>query len=46
MVTLGAFTPAEVLEDVEIAMAAIERRRPDMEGRSSPNKTVVLGGKG
>lgn len=42
MVTLGAYTPAEVHEDVEIAMAAIERRFPDMEGRSSPSKTGVL----
>ncbi len=45
MVTLGAFTPTEVHEDVEIAMAAIERRPPSLEGRSSPNKTAVLGGK-
>ena len=46
MVTLGAHTPAEVHEDVEIALAAIERRRPNLEGRSSPNKNAaVLGGK-
>ena len=45
MVTLGAFTPEEVDEDVEIAMAAIERRYPDLEGRASPNKTAALGGK-
>lgn len=44
MVTLGAFTPAEVHEDVEIALAAIEHRPPMMEGRASPNKTAVLGG--
>lgn len=44
MVTLGAFTAREVHEDVEIAMAAIERRPPFLEGRSSPNKTAVLGG--
>ena len=44
MVTVGAFTPDEVHEDVEIAMAALERRFPDLEGRSSPNKTVALGG--
>ena len=44
MVTVGAFTPYEVHEDVEIAMAALERRFPELEGRSSPNKTVVLGG--
>jgi len=43
-VTLGAHTPAEVHEDVEIARAAIERRRPDLEGRSSPHKSAALGG--
>ena len=44
MVTIGAHTPDEVHEDVEIAMAAIERRFPDMETRDSPNKTKLLGG--
>jgi len=44
MVTLGAFLPKEVHEDVEISLAAIERRRPALEGRSSPNKTAALGG--
>ncbi len=44
MVTVGAHTPEEVYEDVEIALAAIERRFPNMERRSSPNKTAVLGG--
>ncbi len=44
MVTVGAFTPAEVHEDVEIALAALEHRFPDMEKRSSPNLTAVLGG--
>ena len=45
MVTVGAVTPWEVHEDVEIAMAALEHRFPNLEGRSSPNKTVALGGK-
>ena len=36
MVTVGAMTADEVHEDVEIGMAAIERRRPDLEGRNSP----------
>ena len=46
MVTLGAHTPEEVHEDVEIALAAIERRPPNIEGRSSPNKNAAaLGGK-
>jgi len=43
MVTVGAHTPQEVHEDVEIAMAAIERRRPELEGRSSPNRTILTG---
>ena len=42
MVTLGAFTPDEVHEDVEIALAAIERRQPNLEGRSSPAKTEIM----
>lgn len=45
MVTIGAFTATEVHEDVEIGLAAIERRQPQLEGRSSPNQTVALGGK-
>jgi hypothetical protein len=42
MVTVGCFTPQEVHEDVEIAMAHFERRAPDLEGRNSPNKTVIM----
>ena len=42
MVTVGAFTPQEVHEDVEIAMAALERRRPALGRRSSPVMTAVL----
>ena len=42
MVTLGAFTPDEVHEDVEIALAAIERRRPTLGKRSSPVMTSSL----
>lgn len=45
MVSIGAHTPAEVHEDVEIAFAAIERRKPELEGRASPNKNAaVMGG--
>lgn len=36
MVTVGCMTPDEAAEDIEIGMAAIERRHPDLEGRSSP----------
>lgn len=43
MVTLGAFTPEEVKEDVEIALAAIERRQPELAGRASPNQAVIPG---
>ncbi len=42
MVTVGAMTCEEVHEDVEIAMAALEHRRPILEGRNSPNRTEVL----
>lgn len=42
MVTMGCFTPNEVHEDVEIALAALERRAPDLEGRSSPKKTEIM----
>lgn len=38
MVTCGCFTPDEIMEDVEISLAAIERRFPDIEKRSSPNQ--------
>ena len=44
MVTVGAHTPEEVDEDAEIALAAIERRYPNLQRRSNPNKTAVLGG--
>lgn len=42
MVTVGCLTPEEAAEDVEISLAAIERRRPDLEGRSSPKKTEIM----
>ena len=45
MVTVGCFHPGEVCEDVEIGLAAIERRAPNIGGRSSPKKTAALGGK-
>ena len=44
MVTVGCLTPDEALEDIEIGLAAIERRAPELEGRSSPNKTAIMGG--
>ena len=36
LVTVGAYTPDEVHEDVEISFAALERRYPNIEKRSSP----------
>lgn len=36
MVTVGAFTAAQVDEDVEISRAALERRFPDIDRRGSP----------
>lgn len=44
MVTVGAFGPDEVYEDVEISLAAIQRRFPDIEKRSSPvNNQAAFG---
>jgi len=42
MVTVGGHTREEVLEDIEIALAAIERRPPDLEGRNSPKKSDIM----
>lgn len=42
MVTVGCFTPEEAEEDIEISMAALERRAPMLEGRNSPNKTEIM----
>ena len=39
MITLGCFNADEVHEDVEISFAALERRFPKIEKRSSPNTT-------
>lgn len=42
MVTVGCLTPEEAAEDIEISMAALEHRPPNLEGRSSPNKTEIM----
>ena len=42
MVTVGCLTPQEAREDVEIGLAALERRPPDLGGRASPNKTPIM----
>ena len=44
MVTVGCLTPDEAAEDIEISLAALEHRPPDLAGRSSPNKTSVMKG--
>ena len=43
MVTVGAGSAKEVEEDVEIALAAIEHRFPNLGARSSPVKQTILG---
>jgi len=44
MITLGCVNEHEVHEDVEISLAALERRLPNLEGRSSPGKTSIIVG--
>ena len=38
MITVGAGSAVEAAEDIEISLAALEHRMPDLEGRSSPAK--------
>lgn len=45
MVTVGAFSAQEAEEDIEISLAAIEHRFPNLEKRSSPNKEQAAFGK-
>jgi hypothetical protein len=42
MVTVGCLTEHEVHEDVEISLAALERRLPNLGGRSSPAKQTII----
>jgi hypothetical protein len=42
MITVGCINEHEVHEDVEISFAALEKRLPDLEGRSSPGKTSII----
>ena len=44
MVTVGAFSPQEAEEDIEISMAAIEHRFPNMEKRASPVQNQAVFG--
>jgi len=42
MVTVGCLSPEEAAEDIEISLAALNNRPPNLEGRSSPNKTEIM----
>jgi hypothetical protein len=42
MITCGCLNKYEAEEDIEISFAALERRLPDLEGRSSPAKQSIL----
>jgi len=42
MVTVGCFNEDEVHEDVEIALAAIEKRSVKLGGRNSPKKSDIM----
>lgn len=44
MVAIGAYSPLEAVEDIEIALAAIERRAPKISHRNSPLETSVITG--
>jgi len=42
MITVGCINEHEVHEDVEISLAALEHRLPNLEGRSSPAKQSII----
>lgn len=42
MVTVGTATPREAAECIEISRAALERRRPALEGRGTPGKGTIV----
>lgn len=44
MITVGCQNRHEAFEAVEISFAALEKRLPNLEGRSSPNKTDLIKG--
>jgi hypothetical protein len=44
MAAVGTFNANQAEEDIEIAMAAIERRLPDVDNRNSPLETSVIKG--
>jgi hypothetical protein len=42
LVTVGAFSKYEVEEDIEISLAALERRLPKLESRASPAQQSII----
>jgi hypothetical protein len=42
MVTAGCFSPYEAEEDIEISLAALERRLPNIQSRSSPAPQSIV----
>jgi hypothetical protein len=42
MVAVGVMSPEEAHENAEFGFAAIERRAPDVSGRTSPDKTSAV----
>ena len=42
MITVGCVNEHEVHENIEISLAAFEKRLPNLEGRSSPVKTSII----
>ena len=42
MITVGCINEHEVHENVEISLAALEKRLPNLEGRSSPAKNSII----
>jgi hypothetical protein len=43
MVTVGAGSALEAIEDIEISKAILEKRFPDLGARNSPVKQSALG---
>jgi hypothetical protein len=42
MITVGCISEHEAHENVELSLAALEKRLPNVEGRSSPGKTSII----
>ena len=42
LITVGCFTPLEAEEDIEISLAALEHRLPNISGRSSPARQSII----